>query len=286
MRRHLVWLIGIFCAAALPCRGQQRPFRTDDAEILGTGRVRAELGVEFLQGQRYSLSGLEGDLARLGVASLHVGVGEYAEFQISGVVQDFLSISNRSANPPIPPNVTGNSTNDFGDLVLASKLKLAPEKNLRPALAFKFAVELPNAKHPKGLGTDQTEFFASILLTKRIGRAQVNGNVGFAILGNPVVLGRQTDPITYGLALILPATRKLDLVAEINGRQGPAHRVGNENQSVVRAGLRVYTGSIRWDVAGIAGLQDYDPDSGVTVGMTYEFQAFHRTRKPPTVKRS
>ncbi|HYK87513.1 MAG TPA: hypothetical protein VE398_01990 [Acidobacteriota bacterium] len=264
-----------------PVRAQQRPLKTDDAELVGTGRIRTEFGLEFLQKQRYSLSGLEGDLTRLGVASIHVGMGEYAEFQISGVFQDFLSVSSRTTPVPFPPSFGGNSTNDFGNLVLASKLRLAPEKGLRPALAFKFAVELPNAKHPSGLGTDETEFYASVLMSKHIGRAEMLGNVGFAILQNPVVIGRQTDPITYGLALILPVSKNINLVGEINGRQGPPHRIGNENQSVVRGGLQVRTGSIRWDVAGIGGLQNFDPASGVAVGITYEFQAFH---KKPTVK--
>ncbi len=270
---------GSMWLAACPLWGQQRPLKTDDPGLVGTGRVRTEFGVEFLQHQSYSLSGLEGDLTRLGVSSIHVGVGEYAEFQISGVVQDYLSVTNRTT-PVIPPTFTGNSTNDFGDLVLASKLKLAPEKGMRPAMAFKFAVELPNAKHPSGLGTDETEFYASLLFSKQVWRAQVIGNIGFAILGNPVIAGRQADPLTYGLAFMLPVHRNVNLVGEINGRQGP-YRLGNENQSVARAGLQIRTGSVRWDVAGIAGLKDFDPDSGVTVGITYEFQLFH---KPSAVK--
>jgi len=41
---------------------------------------------------------------------------------------------------------------------------------------------------------------------------------------------------------------------------------------------------LRWDVAGIAGLKKFDPDSGLTVGITYEFQAFNRKRVPRTTK--
>jgi hypothetical protein len=264
--------------------GQQRPLRTDDAEILKTGRIRAELGVEFLQRQRYSLSGLEGDLMRLGVASIHVGVGEYAEFQISGVVQDFLSVTKRTESPAIPPDFNGNSTNDFGNLILGSKLKLADEKKIRPAMAFKFAVELPNAKHDSGLGTNETEFFASLLLKKHFGSSQILADIGFAILPSPVLMGRQTDPLTYGVAAIVPIHRKINLVAEINGRQGPPERLGNENKSQVRAGMQFWTGRIRWDLAGVAGLMYYDPKSGVIVGASYEFQAFKRNETPIKIK--
>jgi len=264
--------------------GQQRPLRTDDAEILDAGRVRTEIGVEFLQDQSYSLSGLTGDLMRLGVASIHVGVGEYAEFQLSGIAQDFLSVTSRT-EAVIPPTFTGDSTNDFGNIVLGTKLKFFEEKGRRPAMAFKFAVELPNAKPDSGLGTSETQFYSSLLFKKRVGRAQFLADLGFAILGSPVEAGRQTDPLTYGFGAIVAVHRSLNLVAEINGRHGPSGRVGNENQSQVRAGVQFSTGKIRWDLAGVAGLKDFDPKSGIVVGITYEFQAFNRKAPPITIKK-
>jgi hypothetical protein len=271
-----ILLFGVLLCAMRPAWGQQRPLRTDDAQLLEVGKIRTELGLEFLQNQRYSLSGLEGDLTRVGVAAVHVGVGEYAEFQISGVIQDFLSVSSRTT-PVITPTFEGNSTSDFGDLVLAAKLKLAPEKGMRPALAFKFAVELPNAKHDSGLGTDQTEFFASVLLSKQVKRVRILGNIGMAILGNPVVIGRQTDVLTYGGALLFPLSSRVNLVGEINGRKGPSpERVGNEDQAQVRVGIQMQAAGLRWDVGGIAGLKQYDPDSGVAIGITYVFKAFHK----------
>jgi hypothetical protein len=242
-----------------------------------------ELGAEFLQRQRYSLSGLEGDLTR-GVAAIGVGVGEYAEFQISGVIQDVLSISKRS-EPVVAPDFYGDSTRSVGNLTLGTKLKLAGEKGKRPALAFRFAVELPNANQAHGLGNDETNFQADLLFGKNIGRARVLGNLGFAILGSPVAAGRQADPLTYGVAVIAPIHRNLDLVAEINGRQGPKGRIGNENKSQFRAGVRFRTASIRWDIGAVAGLQHYDPKSGIVVGATYEFQAFRRQATPVKIQR-
>lgn len=284
MRTLRLFILSVALTGTVPVLGQQRPLKTDDAELLNTGRVRMECGAEFLQGQNYSLSGLEGNLSRLGVSSIHVGMGDYAEFQISGVVQDFLSISNRTGNPAIPSDVTGNSTNDFGNLVLASKLQLAPEKGSRPAMAFKFAVELPNAKPDSGLGASETEFYASLLFTKHLGPAQLHGNLGFAILGSPVMAGRQADPLTYGVAAVIPLYRRVNFVGEISGRQGPGGRVGNENQSQLRAGMQIHSGGVRWDLAGIVGLKPFDPDSGLAIGITYEFQAFHRNRTPTTIK--
>ncbi len=271
------WLLFLasMCCTVLPSWGQQRPLRTDDAQLLEIGRVRVELGMEFLQNQRYSLSGLEGDLTRLGVSSVEVGVGEYAEFQISGVMQDFLVVNERTT-PVIAPDFAGNSTSDFGDLVLATKLKFAVEKGSRPAVAFKFAVQLPNASHTSGLGNDETEFYTGILLSKRFGPARLLGNVGMAILGNPVGSG-QSDLITYGGAFLLPVHPKISVVGEVNGRQGiEKEHVGNENESQARLGIQISATGLRWDLGAVAGLKSIDPDWGVAVGLTYEFKAFHK----------
>ena len=258
--------------------GQQRPLKTDDASLLPVGWVRMEMGAEFLQRQRYALSGLEGDLTR-GSAAIAVGVGDYAEFQISSVFQEVLSISKRT-EPVVEPDIHGDSTRSVGNLTLGTKLKLAGEKGRRPAMAFRFAVELPNANQAHGLANDETEFYADLLFGKNIGRARVLGSLGFAILGSPVAAGKQADPLTYGVAVIAPVHRRLNLVAEISGREGPEGRVGNENKSQVRAGIQLRTGAIRWDVGAMAGLKHYDPKSGIIVGAAYEFQAFNKSGPP------
>jgi hypothetical protein len=77
--------------------------------------------------------------------------------------------------------------------------------------------------------------------------------------------------------------RRLNLVGEVTGREGP-ERVGNESRAEARVGLQLLSGAIRWDVAGIAGLRRYDASSGISLGLTYEFQAFGKTRKPKTIR--
>jgi hypothetical protein len=264
--------------------GQQRPLRTDDAELLETGRVRFGLGVDFLQNQRYPLSGLRGDLTRIGVAGIQIGVGDYAEFQISGVVQEVLSISERT-EPVVPPTFSGDSTSDFGNIILGTKLKLVGEKEKWPAMAFKFAVELPNANQAGGLGNDETNFYSSILFKKHFGRTRILADVGFAILGSPVTAGVQTDPLTYGIATIVPLHETLSLVVEVSGRRGPEGRIGNENRSRALAGIQLRTGAVRWDLSGIAGLTRFDPKSGFIIGATYEFQAFNRNGQSFTIRK-
>ena len=282
MSRSLFCTVAILAWFAIPAISQQRPLRTDDAELVKTGWVRTEFGFEFLQGQKYTLSGLEGDLSRIGVTSIFLGVGEYAEFQLSGVIHDFLSVTRRTS-APIPPDFSGNSTSDFGDLVLATKLKLVSEQGLRPAAAFKVAVQLPVASNESGLGTDAMKFYGSLLVTKSLGRARLLGNLGIAIMDSAVQPNSQADQVIYGAAAIVPVHSKFNLVAEINGRGGP-ERLGNENLAQARLGVQLRVAGLRWDIAGVAGLNDIEPDSGLVIGVTYEFQAFGKKKGPRTIK--
>jgi hypothetical protein len=279
--RILGVLLAVVWSSSLAA-GQERPLKTENPELVSVGAVHASFGVDFLHRQRYSLSGLEGGLMRFGVTTIRIGAGDYAEFQLSGVFRDFLTITRRNA-PVIAPDIAGDSTSDYGDLSLGTKLKLTGEKGARPAVSFKFEVQLPNASNESGLGTDETDFYASILLSERLGRARLLGSVGLGILGSPVRPNSQSDMLTYGLGFSVPLHRQLELVGEVHGRHGP-ERTGNERLSQVLLGARFRAAGLRWDVAGIAGLMHFSSGSGLTVGVTYEFQAFHRNTKPTTIR--
>jgi len=278
-----VAFLAFVCVLAAPATGQEdRPLKTEGPELIGVGSVRVDFGVEFLHRQRYPLSGLEGDLMRLGVTTIRIGVGDYAEFQISGVCRDFLTVNRRTA-PAIAPTFAGDTSSDFGDLLLGTKLKLAAEKGTRPAIAFKFAVHIATATNESGLGTDETEFFSSLLISKHLGKVQLLGDLGLAILGSPIQPNSQADLLTYGLGVIVPVSGKLELVGEMYGRQGPL-RLGNESLSQAQMGARFRAAGLHWEVAGVAGLKHFNPSYGLTIGVTFEFQAFHKKRSPVTIK--
>ncbi len=281
MKNWRMVFIAVFMATPLWAQDGARAIKTESAELVAVGRIQADIGVEFLHRARYSLSGLEGDLLRLGITNLRIGVGDYAEFLLSGVGRDYLTINKRYP-AIIPPTISGDTTSDFGDLIIGAKLKLVPEKGTRPAISFKFAVQLPNASNERGLGNDETEFFSSLLLSKHLGRAQISGNLGLAILGSPVQANSQADMLTYGFSFVLPVHQRLELVGELSGRQGPV-RLGNENLSQAQMGARIRAGGLRWDVAGIVGFKEFNPRSGLAVGVTFDFQAFHKKRSPVTI---
>ena len=88
--------------SATGARAQQRPLLTEDVDIIETGTLRIEAGVDFIQNAKFPLSGLTGDLTRVGVIGINVGLSPNVEFQLDGVLQNYLSINSAAVPPPIP----------------------------------------------------------------------------------------------------------------------------------------------------------------------------------------
>ena len=61
---------------------QQRPLLTEDPETIGAGRVLLEGGVEYDDDAVYPVSGLRGDLLRLPLVGVSIGISSIAEIQI------------------------------------------------------------------------------------------------------------------------------------------------------------------------------------------------------------
>jgi hypothetical protein len=279
-RRILLSLGGVLLLVfGTAARGgaQQRPLLTEDVDIIPTGSLRIETGVDFFQGAKFPVSGLTGDLTRVGVIGIHIGLSPNVEISIEGVGQNFLSINSRGPSA-IPLSVAPGalSTNDFGDFSLSTKIKLRKESRNGPSLGFQFGVELPNSNQARGIGINQTNAYGQILFGKKFGRDdRVNtfGNLGIAILTAPTTLFSQNDVLTYGAAGIVRINKQFSLAGEVNGRantrpgNGP---LGTESQAQARIGMQVRASGLRFDVAGIKGLTSFSPNSGVTIGVTYD----------------
>jgi hypothetical protein len=261
-------------------QAQQRPLLTEDVDIIPPGTIRIEAGLDFLQDARFPVSGITGDLTRVGVIGINFGMGPNVEFQIEGVAQNVLSINSRGPSA-IPLNLLpgANSSNDTGDFTLSAKFKLRNETRRGPSLGFRFGVQLPNSSQGTGIGLNQTNAFGSLLIGKKFGRdGRLNtfGNVGIAILTAPTELFSQNDVITYGLAGIYHINRQFAIAAEVNGRantrpgNGP---LGTESQSEARLGMQIRASGLRFDFAGIKGLTSFTHNSGFTVGVTYDTPA-------------
>ncbi|HKP48059.1 MAG TPA: hypothetical protein VJT50_15770 [Pyrinomonadaceae bacterium] len=279
-KHFLVAMAAMIFAGAISVSAQQRPLITEDVDIIPPGTMRVEAGIDFLQGAKFSVSGLNGDLTRVGVIGLNFGLAPNVEFQIEGVAQNFLSINSRSASlVPLTIAPGANSTNDTGDFTLWAKFKLRTETAHGPSLGFRFGVGLPNSNQRRGIGINQTNAYGQILVGKKFGRdGRLNtfGNLGIAILTAPTELFSQNDVLTYGLAGIYRFNKQFSLAGEVNGRAntrpggGPK---GTESQSEARLGMQVHASGLRFDFAAIKGLTSFTHNSGITVGVTYDTPA-------------
>ena len=274
---RLPYILILLMCSVITVAAQQRPLITEDVDIIPPGSIRIGAGIDFMQDAKYPVSGIQGDLTRVGVVSVSFGMSPNVEFQIEGVAQNYVSINSRGPSAiPLSLVPGANSTNDIGDFKLSAKFKLRNETRRGPSLGFRFGVELPNSDEARAIGLNQTNAFGSILLGKKFGhdgRLNTFGNLGIAILTAPTELFTQNDVFTYGVAGIFRLNKKFSIPGEVNGRantrpgNGP---LGTESQSEARLGMQIRASGLRFDFAGIKGLTSFSPNSGFTVGVTYD----------------
>lgn len=280
-RRLAVALLALLAPLALPhlASGQQRPLVTEDPEPIGAGRVLLEGGVDLVHDQQYPVSGLKGNLLRMPTIGLSFGISSIAELQVDGGFYDRLNIASRNARAPLASELTagGDSTHDFSDVVIATKVRILSETASRPALGLRFATKLPNASNSSGLGLNTTDFYAFLLGAKTVQSIRVVGNIGMGILGDPTQGHRQNDVLAYGLSLARAVTQQAELVGELNGRvstrSGTAFP-GTETRGILKLGGRYTKSAVRLDAGVFLGLTTIDPTIGMTAGFTYVFNAF------------
>ncbi|MGH9751567.1 MAG: hypothetical protein ACREA2_02185 [Blastocatellia bacterium] len=280
----MAYLIVFLAAMNLQGLAQQRPLITEDVETVKPGAARFEAGFDILQDKDYPVSGLNGDLTRFGVVSLTFGLASNVEVETGGVIRNFLSVNRRFRSSAIPLQLSqaANSTRDTGDFYLATKIKLRSETRRAPALGFRFGVEAPTSNQSRGIGLNQTNFHATALAAKSLGKARIIGNLGLGILSSPIDASGNISPFTqndvllFGLAGSYQINSRLTLVSEVNGRYSARKNIplGTESDGAARLGVRIRAGGLTWDVAGIRGLYPHSESSGVTFGVTYESGLF------------
>ncbi len=279
MKRLFICLNFILFAGILTF-AQQRPLLTEDVDITPEGAVEIALGVDFLQNAKFPLSGLKGDLTRVGDIRVKVGFASNIEFQVDGVLQNFLAINSATNPAPIPLNIDGNSSSNIGDFTLSTKIKLINETRNLPGFGFKFGFQLPTSNQARGIGTNQINVFGKILAQKKFGkragrtpRFNVFGNVGIGIMTAPIERFTQNDIFLYGLAGIYSVNDRINIVSEINGRANTRSGnapLGTESISQFRLGTQIKASGVRFDTAAIFGLTRFSPRTGVTFGVTYQ----------------
>ncbi|HKB09205.1 MAG TPA: hypothetical protein VKD69_01080 [Vicinamibacterales bacterium] len=258
---------------------QQRPLLTEDAETIGAGRVLLEAGFDYAHDYENPVSGLQGNLITLPTVGISVGLSSIAEFQIDGGIFNRLSITSRNRNAPLASllNISGDSTHDVSNAIVATKIRLWAEGPGHPAIGIRFATKLPNASNEKGIDLDTTDFSGSVLVAKTVQSIRVVVNAGGGILTNPTAGVGQNDVFLYGLSFARAVTQETELVGELNGRfstRSAGAFPGTESRGLLKLGARYTRGPVRGDAAVFFGTTSIDPTIGFTVGVTYVFNAF------------
>lgn len=274
---RLVLIVGLLLSVAVSASSQQRPLLTDDIDITPPGSLEISAGVDFFQRSKFPLSGINGDLTRVGDIRVKTGLAPNVEIQVEGTLQNFVSINSMGPSA-IPLTVTGNSTNDWDDFIISAKVKLRNETRYVPAIGMKFGYQMPNTDQAKGIGTNQTNIFSKIILQKRFARRAnysrftVFGNIGLGIMTAPLERFTQNDVFLYGIAGNYRVNDRVSIVGEVNGRanmRSGGAPLGTESLSQLRIGTQIRASGLRFDTAGIIGLTKQSPQSGFTFGVTY-----------------
>ena len=266
---------GLFAA---PAAAQQRPLVTEDPETIGGGRILVEAGVDVARDIFLPASGLTGTLVKAPTIGVSIGLSSIAELQFDGAVYQRLSIDRREPAPfGYKLRIDGDTTSDVDDLVVATKLKIVSEHVRRPSIGLRLATKLPNASNETGLGLDTLDFSATVLVGKTRASTRYVGNLGVAILGDPLRGDRQFDVMIYGLSVARAIREGLEVVGEVHGHfqwawDFPAP--GAESKATFRGGVRYTHGAGRVDAGLLVGTTSRDPGIGFTVGYTHVLDAF------------
>ena len=275
---RLVVAVVLACLCARSASAQQRPLVTEDPETIGGGRILIEAGLDVEHDIFLPASGLTGDILKVPTFGVSIGLSSIAELQVDGAFYQRMTIEKREPAPfGFKLRVDGDTTSDVDDFVIATKLKVLGERTRRPSFGLRLATKLPNASNETGLGLDTLDFSATLLVGKTIGSTRVVGNIGAALLGDPLRGDRQFDVMIYGFSAAHAIREGLEVVGEVHGQfqwawDFPAP--GAESKATFRGGVRYTHGAGRVDAGLLVGTTSRDPGIGVTVGYTHVLDAF------------
>jgi hypothetical protein len=276
VRLSILNSLGVLLIAAVPAAGQQRPLTTEDPQTVGAGHVLVEAGLDHARDLDLPVYGLTGHRSELPAIGVSIGLSSIAELQIDTGYSRLRVTERRDAPLADILTFTGDTTSSIDDVVIATKIRLIGEAARRPAFSIRLATKLPNAKNQTGLGTDEMDFFVSLLTAKTVRDIRIVGNVGVGIVGDPTQLAVQHDPLIYGVSVARAVTNRFEVVGELTGRylsydEPPP---GSENRATLTGGLRYTYGPVRLDAGMGVGLTDIDSRIGFTSGVTWVVDAF------------
>jgi hypothetical protein len=288
---YLVAILALSTAAAMLAAvpraahaGTQRssllPLSTEQADTLSSGRAEVALGLAYADDERFPHFTEAGTLrsqTRLQLPSVRfrIGAGDWAEIQAA---YDLIYLDETAGNGQT------NWQYGSGDAQLHTKVRLLREGDLWPGIAVRFGVKLPNARRADRLGTDDTDFDLTGLLSKDFGALTTHLNLGILLLGNSgpffsssaFKAGGQDDLFTYRMAAVSAplgqeslGAAQLQILGELAGQTGTHY--GNDRHSA-RLGIQISRGAGAIYLGAGIGLVTASENVGASAGFIYNFE--------------
>jgi hypothetical protein len=177
----------------------------------------------------------------------------------------------------IRPKV-GTKANGFGDLEITLTHLLLPEAGSAPAFAMAGEVKLPTAGN-RQIGTGKTDLTVWGIVSKRLGRLDVHGNLGYTVIGKPAGTHLK-NIIDYAIAEEFHVSPQFDFVGEligntsstgenVEGAGGPLPSEAASGESSAMLGVRYHVRPAMFISLGVS----YDNNHALLIrpGITWRF---------------
>ncbi len=159
-------------------------------------------------------------------------------------------------------------TTGVGDSRLGVQFDIADESKNSPSFAVSYFAKLPTASAAKNLGTGRVDHIISTLFSKKVGKFDVDFNLGLLINGRQGEKGFVTGG-QFAFGISRDITKKFSLQTEIYGES----KDSGEPQGLFAAGIADYQLNEKFSLNGGLnfGLTKNSPRIGLVFGVSYKF---------------
>lgn len=267
--------LALLAALLLP-RPARAQLRRDPLVREAAGARAGELllgaGAGWEPGSSFPLSGLRGDLLRLGTLTAAYAVADGVVLEVRGDAWRVLDIDGRGpSHVPLEPGVDDGTTADAGDFRIATVARLLGRARGLSA-GVDVAVKLPNSKETRGIGLNTTDFEGSVFGSWGSPRLRATAELGIGILTAPLRTFVQDDVLLYAAEVVWSpggggSSLRLSLGAAGRLNTRNVVPVGLEDRGRVRAGLEWGRGGWALDGSVGAGYGPLGPDLALALGL-------------------
>ena len=233
--------------------------RTGTLRFPAPGVMIVALGAEYLPEVTNDLAGVRGEILRLPTVSLKLGLADQAMFQVTWPAYNRLRVHAQRDPPPLGRRL-GSVSTDWGDVTVATLIRLRSERGGWPGCGVRFAAELPTSNETLGIGDNSTDVFASVLLARALpARVSLSTDVGVGILTERTRAFAQNDVLTYGVLADWRARDRLGVVAEVAGQWSTRGALpGTGSRSELRLGVELHRHTFHWSALAVHALTRRD----------------------------